>query len=320
MDQRETRYRDDHVIYAGVEGENLVISSADPVNYHQAITDPGGAPAIDIDAKLFLPAAPDPLPAVMIVPGSLGVGPNHEAHAERLVAEGFAVCVVDPFAARAVVSTVANQTAYSFAASAFDVLATLLALRERPEIDSRRIGAQGHSRGGSAVTIAACRSFADPIVGADVALASVYAVYPWCGHQFVNPSIGTTRFRAIIGERDEWCSVQEAQAQTQAMRLAGGDATIRVVPNAHHSFDRAEAVHTLDDASVAPTAPTVMLADDGAMIDPRVGRADPSLTDRDMFIAAIAGGHGRQGAAIGGEGDQPSVFADDMLRFHTAQP
>lgn len=112
--------------------------------------------------------------------------------------------------------------------------------------------------------------------------------------------------------------MQEAQAQTQAIRVAGGDATIRVLPNAHLSFDRAESVHMLDDASVAPTAPTVMLADDGAMIDPRVGTPDLTLTDRDMFIAAISGGHGRQGASIGGEGDQPAVLADDMLRFHTA--
>ena len=28
MDTRETRYRDDHVVYAGVEGENLVVPSA----------------------------------------------------------------------------------------------------------------------------------------------------------------------------------------------------------------------------------------------------------------------------------------------------
>ena len=316
--ERQTRFRDDEVVYHGIVGENLTIPSANPVNYHQAITSPGACEPMEIDAKMFLPDSADPLPAVMMVPGSLGVGPNHEAHAETLVGEGFAVCVLDPFGPRAVASTIANQTAYSFAASAFDVLATLKVLQARPEIDPSRIAAQGHSRGGAAVTIAACRSFADPIVGADAGLAAAYAVYPWCGHQFLNPSIGSTRYRAIIGERDEWCSVQEVQAQTQAIRLTGGDASIRVVANAHHSFDRLEEVHTLEDASVTPPAPTIMLSDDGAMIDPRVGEPNPSLTDRDGFVAAIAGGHGRRGAAIGGEGDQPDVFRDDMIRFHAA--
>lgn len=313
---RLTRYRDDHVVYAGVKGENLVVPSANPVNHHQAITDPGGCERVDIDAKLFVPSGDQPLPAVMVVPGSLGVGPNHEEHAERLVAEGYAVCVVDPFGPRAVDSTVANQTAYSFAASAFDVLATLLVLRERPEVDASRIAAQGHSRGGSAVTIAACRRFADAVVGPEVALAAVYGVYPWCGQQFLSPDIGTTRYRAIIGELDEWCSVQEVQAQVNAMRAAGGDATLRVVAQAHHSFDRLEPVSLIDEASVAPAAPTAMLADDGALIDPRVGEPDATLTDRDIFVASVQSGHGRRGARIGGANGQPELFVEDMLAFH----
>ncbi|NNE73992.1 MAG: prolyl oligopeptidase family serine peptidase [Acidimicrobiales bacterium] len=316
VEARETRYRDDHTVYAGVAAENLVVPSANPRNYHQAITDPAGCEPIDIDAKLFVPAGDGPRPTVMVVPGSLGVGPNHEAHAEQLVAEGFVVCVVDPFGPRAVTSTVANQTAYSFAASAFDVLATLQVLRDRPEVDADRIAAQGHSRGGSAVTIAACRPFADAVVGPDAGLAAAFAVYPWCGHQFERPDLGRTRFRAIIGDLDEWCSVQQVQAQVHAMQLAGGDASLRVVGGAHHSFDRLEPVQVIDDASVAPAAPTRMLCDDGAMIDPRTGQPDASLTDLDGFIAAIESGHGRQGAAIGGVDDQPEVFRSEMLAFH----
>lgn len=318
MIERTTRYRDTAIVHAGVEGENLIVPSANPRNYHQAITEPASCEQVDIDAKIFVPEGDGARPAVMVVPGSLGVGPNHEAHAERLVQEGYVVCVVDPFGPRSVSSTVANQTAYSFAASAFDVLSTLRVLRERPEVDAERIGAQGHSRGGAAVTIAACRAFADPIVGTDVGLAAVYAVYPWCGHQFQRPEIGSTRLRTIIGERDEWCSVQEAQAQVHAMRLTGADASIRVVPAAHHSFDRHEPVHLIEDASVAPTAPTVMLTDDGAMIDPLTGTPDPDLVDLDAFRSAARGGHGRTGASIGGEGDQPTLFTADMLAFHAA--
>lgn len=314
--ERSTRYRDDHVVYAGITGEDLAITSAGPRNHHQAITDPGGCEPVTIDAKLFLPDTDRPAPTVIIVPGSLGVGPNHEQHAETLVSEGYAVCVVDPFGPRAVTSTVANQTHYSFAASSFDVLATLRALDRRPEIDADRIAAQGHSRGGSAVMIAACRRFADPIVGPGVGLAAAFAVYPWCGQQFLDPSIGTTSMRAIIGDLDEWCSVQQVQAQVQAMRAAGGDASIRIVRGAHHSFDRDEDVYTIEEASVAPWAPTTMLADDGSMIMPHVGEPDPGLVDHDVFVAAVEAGFGRRGAAIGGTGDQPDLFRADMLDFY----
>lgn len=311
-----TRYRDQDSVYFGIEGESLLIRSANPRNHHHAITDPDGCPPVEIDAKLFVPAVDGAVPAVIIVPGSLGVGPNHEMHAATLLEAGFAVCMIDPFGPRAVTSTVANQTHYSFAASAFDVLATWRSLRDRPEIDGDRIAAQGHSRGGSAVMAAATRRFADPIVGVGEGLAAVYGVYPWCGHQFLDPSVGSTRVRAIIGDRDEWCSVQEAQAQIHAMRASGGDAEIRVVGGAAHSFDRFEPVHTIEEASVAPNAPTVMLADDGAMILPRTGVPDAALVDRDGFMAAIEAGFGRRGAAIGGSGDQPDVFREDMLAFH----
>ncbi|MEM9464087.1 MAG: dienelactone hydrolase family protein [Actinomycetota bacterium] len=313
-----TRFRDRTIDYAGVAGEVLTIPSANPVNHHQVITDPSGCESIDVDAQLFVPSGAERPPTVIVVPGSLGVGPNHEHHAETLVGAGFAVCLVDPFGARSVESTVAKQTHYSFAASAYDVLATVDVLRTRDDLDPGRIAAQGHSRGGSAVTIAAHRRFADPVVGVDAGLAAVYAVYPWCGQQFLDADIGATVFRGIIGEKDEWCSVQEVQAQVQALRQRGADASLRIVPDAHHSFDRLERPYTIEEASVAPAAPTVMLADDGAMVLPTIGEPDPDATDRDAFVAAIQGGHGRLGAAIGGVDDQPALFTDDMLAFHRA--
>ncbi|MEM8620124.1 MAG: dienelactone hydrolase family protein [Actinomycetota bacterium] len=312
------RYRKRTVEYAGVVGVDLDITSANPVNFHEAITAPASCAPQSIDAKLFAAQGAVDQPTVMVVPGSLGVGPNHEAHAETLVEAGYVVCVLDPFGPRSVASTVGDQTQYSFAASAWDVLATLCALAARPEVDPMRVAAQGHSRGGSAVTIASCRRFADAIVGSDIALAATYAVYPWCGQQFLDPSIGPTNVRAIIGDLDEWCSVQQVQAQIQAMRLSGGAATIRVVPGAHHSFDRHEPVHTIEEASVAPAAPTTMLGDDGAMIPAGNDRPDPDLVDGDVFRTSVTAGLGRLGAAIGGTAGQPELFRRDMLDFYAA--
>lgn len=316
-DVRTTRYRDDRAVYAGIVGENVEIASANPRNQYDVIAGDVGA-TVAIDGKLFVPPGDGPRPAVVMVPGSLGVGPNHEAHAETLVGEGYAVLVVDPFGPRAVSSTVANQTQYSFAASGYDVLAAYRMLAQRPEIDARRIAAQGHSRGGSAVLTAASRRFADAVVGPGAGLAAVYAVYPWCGQQFLDPAVGSTRVRAIIGDRDEWCSVQQVQAQVQAIRLAGGDASLRIVGGAAHSFDREEPLTLIEEASVAPTAPTVMLSDDGSMVDPWTGEADPGSVDADMFVAAVDGGFGVRGARIGGADGQPELFREDMLTFHAA--
>ncbi|MEN9643989.1 MAG: hypothetical protein RL238_658 [Actinomycetota bacterium] len=295
--------------------EHLRIPTANAVNFHEAMSPAGPAMRLDIDALLALPDGGGPHPTVMIVPGSAGVAANHVMHAGALVASGYAVCLVDPFGARAVESTVANQTQYSFAASAYDVVAALGVLAAHPRVDTTRISAQGHSRGGAAVIIAAMRRFAQPIVG-DLAFAGVLGAYPWCGQQFRRPDVGRTVVRAIIGDQDDWCSVMAVQAQIQAIALTGGDATMRVVPGAHHSFDRHEDVHAIAEARVSPHAPIEFLDDDGSMIDPTTGIADPARTDLDQFRAAMKAGFGQQGATLGSTGDQPAIFAAEMLAFH----
>ena len=307
-----------HAAASGLDApvvEHWRIPTANPRNVHEVMAPHGPGERIDIDALVAAPSAHGVRPAVVIVPGSAGVSANHVRHAHTLVGEGFAVCLIDPFGARAVVSTVADQAQYSFAASAYDVVATVAVLATHHLVDPARIAAQGHSRGGSAVLMAAMRPFAAAVPAAPP-LAGVYAAYPWCGQQFLRPDVGATVVRAIIGDRDEWCSVMAVQAQIHAIGLCGGEASLRIVPGAHHSFDRDEPVHDVPEARVSPNAPIEYLAADGSMIDPVTGVADPQRLDLHQFRSAAAAGFGRRGARLGGSGDQPALFRDDMLAFH----
>jgi dienelactone hydrolase len=312
------RFRDQAISFAeGVVGRNIEIPSASPKNYHQVISEPAAMPQVTIDGKLFLPqrSGSGKLPLMMIVPGSLGVAPSHVAHAEALTRAGFAAFVLDSFGARSVTSTVANQTQFSFAASAYDVLAAWKVLAGLPEIDASRIGAQGHSRGGSAVLTAATRRFADAIIGPDAGLKGVLAAYPWSGHQFCNPGVGTTAVRVLMGDADEWCSPMQVQGHCQAIRVSGGDVTMRLIAGAHHSFDRGTDIADVADASVSPAAPTAYIADDGAFIHPTKDVSDPSLNDRDLMVYALKAGYGRKGAKIGSRPGEAELFGADMLAF-----
>jgi len=313
------RFRDQPVTFeSGVTGRVLEVPSASPRNYHQVITDPGAMPSVTIDGQLFLPpSGAAPFAAVIVVPGSLGIAPSHLAHARTLTGAGLAAFVLDPFGARGVTSTVSNQTQFSFAASAYDVLAAWRVLAAQPEVDPARIGAQGHSRGGSAVLTAATRVFADAVLGAGRGLAAVLAAYPWSGHQFLDPGIGTTRLRVLMGDRDDWCSVQQVQGHVQAIRLRGGAASMRLFAGAAHSFDRGTPLVRIDDAAVAPGAPTAYLAADGACIHPVTGQSDPTLTDRDVAVYGLKAGYGVRGASLGSSGAQAEEFREDMVRFWT---
>lgn len=305
---------DDIILGNGVEGERLRIKSASPATYFEAISTPGAVKTTEITTHLFLPNSSDPYPIVVMVPGSLGISDNNVKAATSLVDEGIACCLIDPFTDRGVSSTVANQAQYSFAASAWDVLAVANELSGRENIDNDRIGAQGHSRGGTAVLSAACMS--SLIEGfSSVKLVGVYAAYPWCGHQFLDPIVGNTRVRSVIGDQDEWCLPQQVQSYMQAMRLTGGNATWRIFENAHHSFDRDTEVEMIEEAVIAPSAPTVFIQRDGQMIHPTTGEPDSSLSERDLMIYALKAGYGKNGARIGSIGNQALLFHQDKMNF-----
>lgn len=311
------RFRDQDIIFPnGARGVNVNVPSASPVNFHQAISAPAEMPSVTIDGKLFMPPEViSPLPLVIVVPGSLGVAASHVAHAESLNAAGFAAFVLDGFGARDVTSTVANQTQFSFAASAYDVLAAFMVLAEMPDIDQTRIGAQGHSRGGSAALTAVTRRFADAIIGPERALCAVLAAYPWCGQQFLDPRVGHSEIRVLMGDADEWCSPMQAQGHCQAIRVSGGIANMRLVGKAQHSFDRDTPLALIAEASVSPSAPVTYLADDGAMIHPLQATPDPALVDRDVMVYAVKAGFGVKGAHIGSGEGEASLFRDDMMEF-----
>ncbi|MYJ74547.1 MAG: prolyl oligopeptidase family serine peptidase [Gammaproteobacteria bacterium] len=301
------------VLGNGIAGERVEVPTANPTGFYQAISQSEQMEGATIRGCVFVPPREGPWPVVIVVPGSLGVAPSHVVKAELLTDAGIAACVIDPFGGRGVTSTVANQAQYSFAASAWDVLAAATLLHDRNDIDPTRIGAQGHSRGGSAVLSAAC--MAQLIDTGGVTLHAVYAAYPWCGQQFERPDVGETVVRAVIGDRDEWCLPQQVQAHMHAMRLAGCEASFRLFPGAHHSFDRDTPVELVEDGVVAPGAPTIYLRSDGAAIHPATGVADPDLGEREAMIYGLKAGYGRRGVRIGTAEDFAQQFHDDMMAF-----
>ena len=316
------RFLDQDIVFAnGARGRTIEFESANPANFHDILS---GAqlPEITVDGKLFLPPNHDgtPLPCVIVVPGSVGVAESHLMHTETLCEAGYAAFIVDPFGARSVTSTYDNQTQFSFAASAYDVLAAAKAMAALPEVDASRIGIQGHSRGGAAVIQAAMKVMQSSVLAEGEAIKAVYGVYPWAGQQFLNPDIGDVTMRIVIGEQDEWCSAQQAQGYAQAIRLTsasgnGGDVTFKMYEGAHHSYDRRQGLEDFPTATVAPHAPNVYIDDTGAFIDPITGEANAAGTDKDFMVYAAKAGFMVTGARLGSSGDLANQFRADMLSF-----
>ena len=268
------RFRDQDIVFKnGSRGQNVEIPTANPLNYFQVISRAAELPKLTIDGKLFLPHSDHrkrngKLPLVMVVPGSLGDAASHLAHAEAVSDDGFAAFVLDSFGARDVTSTVANQTQFSFAASAYDVLAAWKVLSAYPDIDASRIGAQGHSRGGSAVLTAATRRFADAVVGDGAGFGACWQPIPGAVTSSSIPPSMKPRSASSWAMRTNGARRCRCRAIAQAIRLSGGKVSMRLIGGAQHSFDRGTDIENVADASVSPAAPTIYIGNDGAFIHP----------------------------------------------------
>lgn len=123
---------------------------------------PGIEKRVTVSGVLSLPKGDGPFPAVVISNSSAGTG---DKVSERLLQDlpkyGYAVFAIQSFSGRGIEGGVGqNQTSVSFQGPAVDALYALEFLRSRPEIDSNRICAAGHSRGGaSSFTFSYFKSF-----------------------------------------------------------------------------------------------------------------------------------------------------------------
>ena len=295
----------------GLSGLSVRITTGNPLNFYQAISEPQSIETVEIWAQLFQPSS-EKSSLVIVVPGSLGLSESHIFKAKLLTDAGFAVCLMDPFGERGVESTVSNQAQYSFAASAWDILCAVDFLGTLKGVDPARIGIQGHSRGGSAALLAASMqkftSFTQQI-------AAVYAAYPWCGLQFVDPNVGKTKIRSIIGDQDEWCSIQQVQGFSQSLNLVGSESSVKIVAGAHHGFDRSSSVELDQEASVARGAPTIFIKENGIYMHPLFGESGRETSERDLMLYGIKAGYGSIGARIGTSGGLANVFHQDMMGF-----
>ena len=207
----------------------------------------GTAPVPDaVPATVSKPDGPGPFPAVVIMHDCSGLGLRSSGApgrwAKELVKRGYLVMLPDSFTARGVPDGVCitpppRGVDVSHDRRARDAYAALAQLRQRPDVDGRRVGVMGGSHGGSS-TLATMRASGDAASDAGCFAAAV-ALYPRCAA--FTGAFGIYRPRAplliLIGESDDWTPAEPCRALTERAVQAGYPVAIKIYPGAHHSFD-----------------------------------------------------------------------------------
>jgi dienelactone hydrolase len=226
--------------------------------------------SLDIDPQSGMPImltglyfTPDPsaggFPAVIALHGCDGMysalasrrgrlTARHQAMADLLVAEGYAVLFPDSFnprGQREVCTQPAREQSITQAHRRLDVLGALEYVRSRTDVATHRIALLGWSHGGSAVL--AAMNTRQPMVAAYLAqlgdstafFLTAIAFYPGCYSSLNGPDgfAPAAPVSIFIGESDDWTSARPCIALGKQMEAKHLPVEVRTYPDAHHGFD-----------------------------------------------------------------------------------
>ena len=261
----------------GFARESQVLLTSNPLGFGMT----GTAQAIDAD--LFLPQAPGPHAAVIVVPGSDGLSSAKEgSYTGRLLHAGFAVLVLDPLRQRNIDNLLDNPARLSDAAMVEDVRAALELLAKDRRIDSRRIGGLGTSRGAAVLLASAARLPS----GSFKALA---LAYPFCGHDW---RLGTGSqapqvLMLLAGREDEVSN--DACLDLARLYLTDDIAlTLEVLPGAYHGFDAGTPGSRLSIRSFR-NCPVIPVLADGTFLTGNISGAPPTASTVTELVSAMQG-------------------------------
>jgi len=180
---------------------------------------------------------------------------RHQAMAELLAAEGYAVLFPDSFRSRGVeeICTIPfRQSPVTSTHRLLDAQGALLYLQSRADVAPERIAALGWSHGG--ITVLAAENAKQPAVarwkerpGSAPYFRAAVAFYPGCidalrargGYAVSAPLL------LFIAGSDDWTAPQPCIDLADRLIAAGEPVTITVYPDTYHGFDAPPAQGTL---------------------------------------------------------------------------
>jgi dienelactone hydrolase len=285
-------------------------ATAERVSFESFDIDPETGQPVTISALYFRAAtraeyASGKTPAVVALHGCGGMygsaarrdrlTERHQAMADLLVAEGYAVLFPDSFnprGRREICSLKIGNQRITQANRRLDVLAALEFLRARPDVDRARVALLGWSHGGSAVLASINRRH--PVVAqflaaeapADRFYRTAVAFYPGC-IESVRTRFGyapASPVSIFIGESDDWTSPKPCVALGDMMAAVKAPLKVRTYPDTYHGFDAPNMF-----APVYLDVPNGVHPGQGVTIAPNAAARDDAYTRmKEQLRAALA--------------------------------
>ncbi|MGH8632671.1 MAG: dienelactone hydrolase family protein [Burkholderiales bacterium] len=196
-------------------------------------------------ARLYAPEGAGPFPAAVL---SHPCGPLRQhifEWAQRFLAAGYAVLVVDHLGPRGVKNNCLNFSV-SVTQYARDDVAAMQHLRSLPFVDGKRIVQMGFSYGAMAGLRAASKGFRAKHLGGE-RFAGIISVYPWCHHQGPGRDYKEHHWNffddtdipllVVLGADDDEADPRSCIDKANANAAKGMPVEFKVFPSTTHAFD-----------------------------------------------------------------------------------
>ena len=192
--------------------------------------------AVVLQARLSIPAANDPVPAVIIAHGCGGVSAVETDWSDELAAAGISTLVVDSFSGRRIGQICSGAETINVLSSVIDVFRAAEVLRDDPRIDESRIAVMGLSFGGRAALWSAYERFIELYDGRE--FAAHIAFYPsTCYIELADETTSRAPIRLFHGTDDDWTPIDQCRDMAERLSSEGADIELFEYQGAAHGFD-----------------------------------------------------------------------------------
>jgi dienelactone hydrolase len=198
--------------------------------------DDSGQPVV-VTGELRVAQGTGKLPAVVLIHGSSGIGPNIDLWTRDLNAMGISTFALDGFTGRGLTTVGADQSQLGRLNLILDAYRALEILAKHPRVDPQRIVLMGFSRGGQATLYASLKRFNELWNKSGTRFAAYIPFYPDCMTSYGGELELAGPVREFHGTPDDYNPVGPCKAYVERLRAASQDAQITEYPNAQHGFD-----------------------------------------------------------------------------------
>jgi dienelactone hydrolase len=246
---------------------NIFYKSSSPFEFYDIFNGDNEKNQEVFGTLVFPETKKDTYPLVICMHGSMGWAMSSHDHSVNFLENGFAIFKVQSFESRSVTSIVEDQVQVTVATAQTDCFEALKMLSNHPDIEPNNIFIAGWSFGGSTAIYSAWEPIAERLAPNGERFKAFLAFYPGAYMWPEEMRWSTRPILSLIGTDDDYTPSSLIEALSPAINDAGGNSSVILYEESHHSFDRVDPVAFLPNAVALSDKHSVIRKDGSQYFD-----------------------------------------------------